>query len=380
LRRGNKDIERVLVLMTDKHMGNVLMALPSIAALRERFKGSLFTLVVDEAYAAPALSVEGIDTLMRFPRKAILAGAIAGTALFIDFVRSVRAARPDIAIDLEGGRASALITLFSGARVRAARKTSVRPWAYNLKADVPDGRHKIHTYACVSALFGADAEGVLGRGVKIKPDRADIDSVRAVLLRAGLTPEERIVCLHAGAGKGHKMWGAQGFAETADRLVLSGFKAVFIGGPSDAAITAKVTSIMSAGVCDLTGRLTLGELSALFSLSSLFVGNDSGPMHLAALCGAPVVALFGPADEARWAPLTARSAVLRGGRRCLRCTNEDCALDFVCIRSIKADAVVDAAMKLLSESRRDAPDAKNVNDDQALLAAAAPLRQAKDAR
>jgi heptosyltransferase-3 len=355
--RSIDDIKSVLVLMTDKHMGNVLVALPAIAALRERFKGRRFTLAVDEAYAAPALSVEGIDLLMKFPRKAILSNAITGTAVFLKFVTGARAERPDVAIDLEGGHASALISLFSGARVRAARKTAVRPWAYNLKADIPSGGHKAFSYAGVSALFGADAGGILAQGFKIKPSGADIDSVRRVLDGAGLTPQDRLVCLHAGAGKEHKMWGAEGFAETADRLASTGcgdIKIIFIGGPSEAKITAKATSLMSAGASDLTGKLTLGQLSALFSLSSLFVGNDSGPMHLAAMCGTPVVALFGPADETRWAPLSRRALVLRGGKRCLPCTNEDCTLDFVCIRSIKADAVVEAAMRLLDEPRMNA--------------------------
>ena len=389
------DVRSVAVLMPDMHMGNLLVSLPCVAALRERFSGRRFTLVVDEAYAELAASVGTTVNLLPLERKKIRGLAVTGTARFIGLIKRIRDARPDLAIDLEGGGASALMAFFSGAGVRASRVTSARPWAYNVRVDITQGRHKAYTYAEAAEFFGAFVDSDRLAGFRLKPSVRHMQEAEAALGGLGLSPSDAIICVHAGAGKPFKRWGAEGFAQTAVRLAAEGAAVIFIGGPGDVKITAEVMALISSktskigdgGVAarnlparDLTDKLSLGGLSALFSISRLFIGNDSGPMHLAAMSGAPVVALFGPADEARWAPLTARSAVLRGGRRCLRCTNEDCALDFVCIRSIKADAVVDAAMKLLSESRRDAPDAKNVNDDQALLAAAAPLRQAKDAR
>jgi heptosyltransferase-3 len=344
-------IKSVAVLMPDAHMGNLLVSLPVIAALRERFSGRRFTLVVDEAYADLAASIAEPVNLLLLERRKIRGRAITGTARFIGLIKRLRDARPDAVIDLEGGGASALMALFSGAGVRASRATSARPRAYNVRVDITQGLHKVYTYAEVAGVFGADAGFGRLRAFRIKPRRADMDEAAAALKRVGLVPSDPIVCIHAGAGKDFKRWGAKGFAKTAGRLAGDGLTVVFVGGAGDMKITAEVEALTPAKTSSLAGGLTLGGLSALFSISRLCLGNDSGPMHLAAMSGAPVVVLFGPADETRWSPLPEGVVTLRGMLgRCEKCTGEDCALDFGCVRLIEADAVVEAARSLIKNN------------------------------
>ena len=91
---------------------------------------------------------------------------------------------------------------------------------------------------------------------------------------------------------------------------------------------------------------------ALFEKSSLFIGNDSGPMHLAAAVGIPVVALFGPAVEAEWGPISKEAIVLRGEQRCEKCTGKNCQHDFKCIRMISVYDVKAAAEKLINSETK----------------------------
>jgi heptosyltransferase-3 len=100
---------------------------------------------------------------------------------------------------------------------------------------------------------------------------------------------------------------------------------------------------------NLGGSLSIGELMALFEMSSLFLGNDSGPMHLAAAMGTPVVALFGPVDEGRWRPLSPNSVVLRGQEPCDDCRSKrkDCD-NFPCITLLSPNKVKEAINELLA--------------------------------
>jgi heptosyltransferase-3 len=115
----------------------------------------------------------------------------------------------------------------------------------------------------------------------------------------------------------------------------------------------KIRSSMKNDSRSLGGRLSLGELIALLQVSRLFIGNDSGPMHLACLSGVPVVALFGPADEGRWGPLSEDSVVVRGALPCEKCARSDCGLDFQCIRTLSQGAVKEAVRKLMNITHTD---------------------------
>jgi ADP-heptose:LPS heptosyltransferase len=339
-------VNTVLTLMPDKHMGNLVVSLPAIDALIKHFQGKEFCLIIDNAYREIVESILSEEHIKFYPRKQFNTGSYLRRALsYIDFMHTIRKIQPNIAIDLQGGHTSSFITLFSGASSRLAGSFTNRPYAYNRKVNLSKGKHKVYSYLEIAAAVGAP---VNERAYRLQSTRARRVSLENKIRNIGLVSEKRIVTIHPGAGRLQKLWTVSGFATIADWLAAGDYQVVFVGGPGELERTSEIISLLSHQTFNLVGILSLGELMALFEMSSLFLGNDSGPMHLAAAVGTPVVAMFGYADETRWGPRCDKAIVLRGEERCEDCSKKEC-LDPKCINTLSSDAVKHAIETLLQE-------------------------------
>jgi len=330
--------KNILVLMPDKHMGNLVVSIPAIRALREFYRDDRFFLVVDSGYKEIVETVDGIDELILYPRRQIQYGPLIKQAiLFVKFIAGLRKIKPDMAIDLEGRELSSTLTFLSGAPLRAGAVTSRRPIFYNKKLYLPsENTHRVYKYINIVRALGCKNERISYS--LTAPDHRRL-SLKAKLKVHEIMLDKPIACIHPGAGKVYKLWSLEGFAEISDWLYLKGVQAVFVGGEGDVETVKKIGTMTRYPFHNTAGMLSLGELMALFERSCLFIGNDSGPMHLAGAMDLPVVGLFGPADERRWGPLTDKRVILRGRQRCPRCYGKDCHLDFQCIRDVSVEDV-----------------------------------------
>jgi len=345
---GDK-VNTVLTLMPDKHMGNLVVSLPAIDALMKHFQGKEFYLVIDNAYSEIIESIISEEYVTFYPRKRFNTGSYLRRSLsYIEFMRTIRKMQPDIAVDLQGGRTSSFITLFSGASTRVASSFAKRPYAYNFKVNLSEGKHKTYSYSEIATALGAT---VSERAYQLQSTRTRRVSLENKLKNVGIVSERLIVTVHPGVGRLQKLWPVSGFATLADWLAAQEYQVVFFGGPDELERTREILSLLSHPTYNLVGTLSLGELMALFEVSSLFLGNDSGPMHLAAAMGTPIVALFGYADEARWGPRSEKSIVLRGQERCEDCSRKECQ-DPKCINTLSPDAVKSAIETLLQKYPR----------------------------
>jgi ADP-heptose:LPS heptosyltransferase len=339
------DVNTVLVLMPDKHMGNLVVSLPAIVALKEFFGEKSFFLAIDEAYGDIAESLISRENVLLYPRKQIGGKNFFRIgAVFSEFVRQMRKISPDIAIDLQGGYASSVLTYLSGAPLRVARFTAKRPYLYNRRIRLVKGRQRVYYYTDIAYAAGAGDIDIYYRLGAVDAKKA---SLAGKLSDEGIRSDMPVACIHPGAGKVFKQWNSEGFADVSDWLFSKGFQVVLVGGKSDLKKIGEIISLTKHGVHNLGVKLSLGELVALFERSSLFIGNDSGPMHLAASAGIPVVALFGSARENRWRPLSERAIVLRGEEKCQICASEKCQFDFKCIKTLSSEAVKTAITTLL---------------------------------
>jgi lipopolysaccharide heptosyltransferase II len=153
----------------------------------------------------------------------------------------------------------------------------------------------------------------------------DYDEIDRLLNRSGVTPGTSWVAMNVSARWPTKRWPAASFAEVADRLQQEGCGAVvLIGGPDERADVAAVGGTMKTPAIDLAGATTVGLLPALLSRASLLITNDSGPMHIAAAVGTPVVALFGPTSAARTGPYGLGHRVLATELSCRPCLSRTC--------------------------------------------------------
>jgi ADP-heptose:LPS heptosyltransferase len=343
---NNLNTKTVLVLMPDKNMGNVVVSMPAISALKEFYRKNDFFLVIDETYSEIVEHLIGTNYVLCFPRKEIKKNyLIERLSIFFRFIHQLRGISPNIAIDLQGGYASSILTYLSGAPLRVSRSTAKRAYLYNKKVKLSEGRHKVYNYTDIASAVGVHNIEIYYR---LKAVDAKKLSLNKKLLDEGIIVDIPIACIHPGAGRFFRQWNSDGFAEISDWLYTEGFQVVFVGNSSDDLKKIyEINSMTKHTTYNLGSKLSLGELIALLEKSSLYIGNDSGPMHLAATAGIPVIALFGPGVDRRWRPLSDKAVVLRGTERCQKCKGRDCQFDFRCIKTLSPELVKIAIRKLL---------------------------------
>jgi heptosyltransferase-2 len=181
-----------------------------------------------------------------------------------------------------------------------------------------------------------------------------LEAAEQQMLESGVRAEARRIAFAPGAAYGSaKCWPPERFAELADRLIAR-FDAdmILFGAPSERDIAERIASGMRRRPVNLTGQTSIAELSAYFSGCDLFIGNDSGAMHVAAGAGVPVVAIFGSTDPEGTAPMTLRRTIVRRAPSCSPCFLRHCPVDHRCMTRIEVGAVEGAAAAWLESSKR----------------------------
>ena len=224
--------------------------------------------------------------------RAIFEGNPAIDAIIPPSLQSLRAVKPRLCLNLHGGTRSAWMTAASGARYRAGFGHFRHRRVYNLHIpraqQILNIERKVHTAEhLASAMFWLGAPRV--------------EIPRAKLVCGQFVRHESIAVIHPVAATAEKTWPAAGFLATAERLRAQGVEPVFIGAPTD---DLRVFSAYRNQVGPLS------ELKALLSSASLFIGNDSGPAHMAAAFALPSIVIFSDSDPEIWAPWRTPSEVL----------------------------------------------------------------------
>ena len=211
-----------------------------------------------------------------------------------------------LALDLQGAVRSSLLARWSGAPViyGAAQPRENLASMFYTRQIMTRGQHVVEQNLSLAAAVAHQALEI--PKVDLPLDLAAEQECDRRLEAQG-TPEFAI--LNPGAGWGAKQWPAERYGEVARRLAKNGFKTLVNYGPGEEDLARAVETASSGTAETFTGSLT--QLIALTRRAGLFVGGDTGPMHLAAALGVPVVAIFGPTDPARNGPFGTKSIVLR---------------------------------------------------------------------
>jgi ADP-heptose:LPS heptosyltransferase len=320
-RRHPPDVEapvRRLLVLRAGAIGDTLVALPALLALRRRFPGAEIT-VAGNATALPLAASSGlIDRWLGFDDARVTRLFMAGEPPADDPFRGI-----DIAVawgrDADG-------TLRSGLARRGARTVVVAPSRPDATAPVHVARHLLRTLAPLGIEPDDPARWL--PALRIPPETQA--EAEAELAAAGLD-QRTFVAVHPGSGSPLKNWPAEQFARVRDGLLRShGLATVVLAGPADAAALAILHDSPSGGGAELVDRPLL-LLAAVLRRAAAFLGNDSGLAHLAGMLGLPTLTLFGPSDPTLWTPLGPRVQVLRSAS----------------LASLPAEMVLDALASML---------------------------------
>ncbi|MFZ0759466.1 MAG: lipopolysaccharide heptosyltransferase I [Candidatus Sulfotelmatobacter sp.] len=351
-------IERLLIVRLSA-MGDVIHTLPAAHALREAFPEAYIGWLIEERWAellcaagsprrgrrsAARPLVDEVHTvnLKAWGKSWFSISTLQHAATVWNDVRD---ARYDAAVDLQGAMRSAVLARFSGARVvygaGEPRESPASLW-YTRKT-VARGRHVIEQNLSV-------AETLVGREMRGRVEDASCDLPRDP--RAEASVGERLAqngirefaMVNPGAGWGAKRWPAERYGEVARKLAEQGLRSIINYGPGEEEL-AHAAEAASGGTAQAM-RCTLTELIALTRRAAVFIGGDTGPLHLAAALRVPVVGIYGPTDPVRNGPYGTRSIVLRNAESLT--THSRRAVPDDGLLAIGSDAVVAAASKLLA--------------------------------
>jgi len=334
---------------------------PLLGALRRAFPAARITYLV-EADAAPVVRHNPhLDEVIVAPRTRGLRRIADDVALG----RRLRRTRFDVAIDLHGGPRAAWLTWASGARERIGYDIPGRRWMYTrMAARAPElrPRHSVANQwdllAAIPGWPGGDPDPE--RDPTEMPLEPAADArMAARLAAAGVGEGDELIVLHVSAGNLFRRWPEPFFAETAAALASRPRRRVVLSsGPSDRAATARIAAAAGRRVDEGGGRIVdlgefdLQELRALIGRSCLFVGGDTGPLHMAAATRTPVVGIYGPTLSAQSAPWRSRAiptfSIELTDLPCRPCDQRACAPgDFRCLTTLQPAAVVAAAERAL---------------------------------
>ncbi|HLH24970.1 MAG TPA: lipopolysaccharide heptosyltransferase II [Chloroflexota bacterium] len=339
-------VRRILVIRLDL-LGDLVFAAPALAALRAAYPAAELTLLTLPYTRPLATLIPGVDRTLaldvnRYRRPA--GWRHLGEVLAL--VRQLRTARFDLCLALHGRPAGAL-ALLSGARYRVGYAAHAYPFAFNLPA--PGRRYERRQHEVEYCLDLARRVGANG------PPVPRLTAPATDYRVPGLAPGERYLVLHPGASNGSaKRWPATAWGQLAHAAARElGLRVVLSGGAGERALVAAVAAGARASAVPLVGTSLL-ELAALLAGAEAVVSGDTGPLHVAAALGRPVLGIYGPTDPVQTGPLGARAAVVRRPVPCGPCYDlrapAECKLPdgaHVCMRELQPDTVLAALLDLL---------------------------------
>jgi len=346
-------IDRMLIVRLGA-MGDIIHGLPAAAALRETFPEATLGWLIEERWAELLCTLPTPRSGPRSPQRPLVDRVHTvntrqwRAAPFSPqtwervaaALSDVRAARYEVAIDLQGAVRSSVLARWSAAPIIYG---AAQPWEnpasmFYTRRVITSGNH-------VAQQNLSFAEAVARRSLPVPRVVFPIDELADHECDLWLKQHgtHNFVLLNPGAGWGSKQWPAERYGQVAKQLATEGMQSVINSGPDEENTAHVVQAASGDAAVTFAGSLT--QLIAITRRASLFIGGDTGPMHLAAALRVPVVGIFGPTDPARNGPFGTRNIVLRNPSSAT--TYKHVAKLDANLLEISSERVVDAARKLL---------------------------------
>ena len=322
-------------------LGDLVHALPAAAAMRAAWPDARIDWLVDGRYAALLELVPVID-------RTIVLGGRAGEPLF-RVIRALRRARYDLAIDFQGLLKSAVLARLAGARETAGfipgqLREPLAGAFYTRRVPADDGGHVVYKNLSLVEALGVGVREVAAP-LKRTPSAVPGEVRRVLNIGAG----DRFAVINPGAGWPNKQWPADRFGALAARLFeRHGVPAIVTWGPGERALAGAVAAA-SNGAAQVAPETSIADLVELARSAAVFIGGDTGPMHLSAAVGTPVVGVFGPTNPLRNGPWNPADGWVSRFDDCECHHKRRCRRATPCIESITVAQVADVADRTMDQ-------------------------------
>jgi ADP-heptose:LPS heptosyltransferase len=350
-----------ILLIRLRLIGDVVFTTPAVRAIRQQFPDAHLTYVVEEA-AAPVLEgnphLDEVVVLKRSGGLRQLAGDVA-------LARRLRSARYDVVVDFHGGPRSSLLAWLCGAPVRIGYAVVGRSWMYTLR--IPRSRelrprHSVENQWDLLAAFHIPPPTPSTFPVEMAADPRARAVVSARLEAAGVHAGHRLIVAHVSANSTFRRWPRDSFAETVATLAAASAdrRVIVTSGPSESDAVDHVVRGAWRRLGDAQadrvlqcGEFSIAELRALLDQAALYIGGDTGPLHVASTTRIPIVGIFGSTLPVRSGPWRSTADVTEavdvGPLPCRPCDQRVCAPgDFRCLTWLEPVRVVAAAERALA--------------------------------
>ena len=340
---------KILIRATN-WVGDAIMALPALRAVRKRFPDAEITIVARPYVADIYRDQEICDQLIPYDPKGLHAGFSGRERLAAE----LRARKFDVALLLQNAFDAAWLAW----RARIPERIGYARHARSLlltqsvplprQGEIPAHEKYYYLELLRRAGWGNSAKDETFIGLRVPEEKRR--SADEFLSKSGVRLGAVRIAVAAGASYGSaKCWPPLRFAEVANRLQSeTEAEIILFGTAAEANVSTAISAEMPRPPIDLTGKTAIADLPALLSQCQLFIGNDSGAMHVAAAVGLPIVAVFGPTDPHGTAPVTPRCSIVQQKPYCSPCFLRRCPTDHRCMTAITADMVQAAAKPWLS--------------------------------
>jgi heptosyltransferase II len=340
--------KRILLARTDR-LGDVVLTTPAIKAVRRAYPDAYIAVIV-RPYAE--LVVKGnpyIDEVILYDKY----GRHKSFWATMRFAMDIRKMGFDRAIIFHPTNRMHIVSYIANIPRRIGYDNKL---GFLLTDKIKNTKHqgtkheKDYTLDMLKALGIEANESELYMPIDINSQQQAED----ILAANGIKKSDKIIAIHPGASCASKIWPAERFAKLADMLVQNhNIKIVVVGGDNkkDVFCAEAVRKFMQNQAVFLNGMLDIGQLAAVLKKASVFVSNDSGPVHVAAAVNTPVIDIFGRAQPGlsplRWGPLGEKNIVIHKDVGCKdNCTAHNCNKSFACIRAISVDDIYNAMLSM----------------------------------
>lgn len=320
------------------------MTTPALMAVRASFPTAEITVLANPLVSQLFACHPAVDRVISFDRQ----GQHSGVTGRLRLACRLRREHFDLAVILPNSFDSALVPWLAGIPQRLGKASDGRSLLLTGRYIEPVRQqplHEVQYYLELLRHFGIS-------GPECEPclctTGQEDDWVAALLAERGIG-DGPLIGINAGASFGSaKRWYPERFAEVAQQLSAEwNAQVVLFGGPDEQPLVAEIERGLQGQCLNLAGKTTVRELMALIKRCNLLVTNDSGPMHIAAAFGVPLVAIFGPTDHVGTAPYTEKAVVVRTETSCAPCKLRVCPTDHSCMTAVTVDQVLAAAKGLL---------------------------------